>query len=91
MTSATYAHPAQVDTYVMSATHSWSGRVGAKLRLTRSGYRSARRPAIVVRLTLPRTTPVRPASRMSRSTVQRATAMPIRLSTIHIFRAPNTE
>ena len=45
---------------------------------------------MVVRLTLPRTAPDSPSSAISRSTVQRATAMPSRLSASHTLRAPYT-
>ena len=64
----------------MSATHSRFGAVGPNWRCTRSAGRAAAGSAIVVRLTLPRTAPVRPSSAISRSTVQRATWMPSRLS-----------
>ena len=74
----------------MSATHSRSGAVGAKLRFTRSRARSAAGSAIVVRLTFPRTAPASPSAFMSRSTVQRATSMPSRFSWSHTFRAPYT-
>ena len=43
-----------------------------------------------MRLTLPRTTPARPISRISRSTVQRATRMYSRLSCFQILSAPLT-
>ena len=36
-TTARYTQPAQVGTYVMSATHSWSGPSAEKSRSTRSG------------------------------------------------------
>ena len=49
-TNATYAKPAQVATYVMSATQSWFGRVAANSRCTRSGGRIAFRSATVVTL-----------------------------------------
>ena len=75
----------------MSATHNRFGAAGAKLRFTKSLARSAAGSAIVVRLTLPRTAPTSPAAFMSRSTVQRATSMPSRLSWSHTFRAPYTE
>ena len=46
-------------------------------------------PAIVVRmLVVPRTTPRSPSWRMSRSTVQRATGIPSRLSCAQILSAP---
>ena len=72
----------------MSATQSRSGAGGAKLRHTRSRARSAARSGIVVRLTVPRTAPCSPAARIRRSTVQRATGMPSRLSWSHTFRGP---
>ena len=36
-TTARYSQPDQVGTYVMSATHSWSGPLAEKFRFTRSG------------------------------------------------------
>src|SRR5512133_1070725 len=90
MTNATYTHPDQVETNVMSATHSWSGAEGLKLRPTRSRARSAAGSATVVRLTLPRTTPCRASRRIRRSTVHLATPMPSRLRASHTFRAPYT-
>ena len=64
----------------MSATHKALGRVAAKLRSTRSAGRGDTSAGIVVRRFLPRTRPARPIWAMSRSTVQRATTMPSRLS-----------
>ena len=74
MTNATYTQPASVDMYVKSATHSRFGAGGAKLRPTRSSALGAAGSATVVRLTLPRDVPRRPRTRMSLSTVQRATS-----------------
>ena len=45
-------------------------------------------PAIVVCLGLPRTTPRRPSSRISRATVQRATRTPSRFSCAHTLSTP---
>ena len=64
----------RVDIYVKSAARSRFGAGGAKLRPTRSPARAAAGSAIVVRLTLPRDAPRRPRTRMSLSTVQRATS-----------------
>ena len=72
----------------MSATHSRSGAVGANWRPTRSPARWASGSATVVFLTFPRRAPTRPAVRISRSTVQRATAIPSRLRASQTFRAP---
>ena len=41
MTKATYCQPCQVDTYVKSDTHNWSGRSALKCRLTRSSGHGA--------------------------------------------------
>jgi hypothetical protein len=49
------------------------GAAATKSRSTRSGARSACWSAIVVMTLLPRTAPAMPTSRISRSTVQRAT------------------
>jgi len=43
---------------------------------------------IVVRTGLPRITPAKPSSRISRSTVQRATSNPSRRSCRHTLRTP---
>ena len=74
MTKATYTQPANVDTYVKSATHSRFGASGAKLRPTRSFARAAAGSETVVRFTFPRDVPRRPRSRISLSTVHRATS-----------------
>jgi len=81
MTKATYTKPRQVATYVRSATQSWLGRTAVNCRVTKSGGRDARVSGIVVTLNVrPRTTPASPCHRISRATVQRATAWPSRLS-----------
>ena len=61
-----------------SETHSWFGRSARNCRLTRSSGHGALLSLIVVRTTLPRITPRSPSRRISRSTVQRATAVPSR-------------
>jgi MFS family permease len=76
MTKATYTKPDQVATYVRCATHSWFGRCAEKSRSTESAGRGAAASGVVVRRVLPRRTPSRPSSPSSRSTVQRATAIP---------------
>jgi hypothetical protein len=73
---------------VRSATHSWLGLVAEKSRSTRSAGRAALAAGVVVLRGLPRRTPCRPSSPISRSTVQRATAMPSRYSCRHTLRAP---
>ena len=63
-----------------------------KSRFSRSAARSCPGPfpAIVVRIARPRRTPCSPSSRMTRSTVQRATGSPRRFSSSHVLRAPYT-
>jgi hypothetical protein len=78
-------HPGPGRDIGKSATHSWLGARGAKLRLTRSGGRVAAGSALVVRTLLPRRAPRNPSWPMSRSTVQRATGMPLRLSSSQTF------
>ena len=91
MTKATYAKPAHVATYVMSATQSWLGRDARKARLTRSGARAASSQDSVVTVNArPRVTPRSPAARIKRSTVHRAATMPSRPSWRHTFSAPYT-
>jgi hypothetical protein len=91
-TNATYTVPASVATWVKSATQRRSGASAVKSRLSRSAARSCPGPVpgTVVRGALPRRTPRRPCSRISRSTVHRATRMPARFSASHILRAPYT-
>jgi hypothetical protein len=48
-TTARNRKPAQVETYVMSATHSWSGPVAVNCRSTRSGAGRATSSRRVVR------------------------------------------
>ena len=88
VTNATYAQPSHVRTYVMSETHSWFGRAATKARLTRSAGLGAVGSGMVVRRLAPRTSPVIPCMRISRSTVQRATVMPSRFSCFQTLRAP---
>ena len=84
--------PASVATWVKSATHRRSGAGAVKSRPIRSAARSCPGPfpAIVVRTFLPRRAPCSPSSRMTRSTVHRATASPRRFSSSHVLRAPYT-
>ena len=72
----------------MSATYNLFGAAGANRRCTRSSGLAAAGSAMVVRLTLPLIAPAKPATAINRSTVQRATAMPSRLSCNHTFLAP---
>ena len=63
------------------------GRV--KLRSTRSlGGAGARRERVVTLKARPRRAPDSPSSRISRSTVQRATRMPSRFSWVQTLSAP---
>ena len=73
----------------MSATHRRFGAAASKHRSSRSDGYAARSPGTVVRglFRLDLAPPI-PSSRISRSTVQRATGMPCRFSSSHIFRAP---
>ena len=68
---------------VRSATHSRFGAGSPNRCWTRSAGRTAAGSAIVVLRVLPRVAPDRPSSAISRSTVQRATAIPSRLSANH--------
>src|SRR3954465_12856832 len=49
MTKATYTKPAQLATYVKSATQSWLGRLAENSRFTRSAGRAASRRVLVIR------------------------------------------
>ena len=89
--NATYTVPAQVDTWVKSATHSRFGAPAVNWRFTRSVALSASGSDTVVRIVVPRITPVRPRARMSRSTRQRPTRIPSRFNAHQIFFAPYTE
>ncbi len=84
--------PASVATWVKSATHRRSGAGAVKSRFSRSAARSCPGsfPAIVVRTMRPRRAPRSPFSRMTRSTVHRATGIPRRFSSSHVLRAPYT-
>jgi hypothetical protein len=91
MVNAVYTVPAQVETYVKSATHNRFGAPAVNWRFTRSGARAASGSGTVVRTFLPRTAPTKPNSRISRSTRHRPTAIPSRFNTHHTFSAPYTE
>jgi len=89
VTNAVYANPQAVGTYVMPATQRRFGAGAVKSRSSRSAGRASRRPGTVVRgFFRPAATPNRPISRISRSTVHRATPVPSRRSCSHTFRAP---
>ena len=88
MTKATYSQPCQLDTYVKSETHSWLGRSARNCLFTRSSGQGALLSLIVVFATLPRMTPRSPSRRISRSTVQRATAVPSRANCFQTLSAP---
>jgi len=83
VTNAVKTIPDQVATYVKSTIHNWFGRAAVKSRSTRSGGLSALGSDFVVTNCLPRRTPCRPASRISRSMVQRAATMFSRRSWCH--------
>jgi len=89
--NATYTVPAQVATWVKSATHNRFGAPAANWRLTRSAARTPSSSRTVVRTVFPRTTPAKPMERINRSTRHRPTATPSRRSCHHTFRAPYTE
>src|ERR1017187_6240891 len=63
--------PYQVEQYVKSATHNASGRAAVKLRLTRSGARTAVGSDLAVKRFLARLAPRMPWARMSRGTWSR--------------------
>jgi len=73
---------------VKSETQSWLGRSARNCRLTLSSGQAALLSLMVVRTILPRLTPCNPTRRISRSTVQRATAVPSRASWRQTFTAP---
>ena len=91
MTNAVYANPQAVSTYVMSATQRRFGAGAVKSRRSRSAGRWLSVPGTVVRgrLRLAQA-PAIPSSRISRSTVHRATPVPSRRSCSQTFRAPYT-
>ena len=74
----------------MSATHRRFGAGAVKSRSSRSDGRSCPGPAGTVVRGLFRlaAAPAMPSSRISRSTVHRATSIPSRFSSRHTFRAP---
>jgi hypothetical protein len=91
VTNAVYTKPLAVSEYVMSATQRRFGAGAVKSRSSRSAGRCPAAPDTVVR-GFPRraAAPAMPSSRISRSTVHRATSMPSRSSCRHTFRAPYT-
>src|SRR5437660_3852177 len=74
-TPARYRNPAHVGTYVISATHNWSGPAAVKCRSMRSGAVRALSSRPVVRNAFRRLPPCRPAPRMSRATRLRPTGI----------------
>ncbi len=89
MTNAVYTKPQAVATYVISATQRRLGAGAVKSRSSRSaGLVSAPAGTVVRGFFRPAAIPKRPISRISRSTVHRATSMPSRRSCSHTFRAP---
>jgi hypothetical protein len=90
--NATQTVPARVATYVKSATQRRFGAAAVKSRFSRSFARSwpGPVPGTVVRSWRPRRAPHMPLRRITRSTVQRATRLPRRLSSSHVLRAPYT-
>ena len=66
-----------------SAIHNWFGAVARKRRSTRSPGLAETSAGTVVRCLRPRVRPVSPLAAINRSTVQRATLMPSRLSCRH--------
>lgn len=77
-----------VETYVKSLTNSRFGRCALNWWLTRSSGHGAFASGTDVRTTLARMTPRRPALRIKRSTVQRATSVPSRRSWRQTLSAP---
>lgn len=79
---------------MISATHSWSGPVAVKSRSNRSAGRPVSAAGRVVRTDLSRSSPRSPFSRISRSTVHRATRVPCpancRFSSCHRIKAVST-
>jgi hypothetical protein len=73
---------------VKSETQSWFGRSALNCLLTLSNGHAALLSPMVVRTTLPRITPLKPRRRINRSTVQRATAVPSRLSCRQTLSTP---
>ena len=72
----------------MSATHRRFGAAASKPRSSRSDGRSRAPGSVVGGLFRPGLAPRIPSSRISRSTVHRATAIPRLFSSSQIFRAP---
>lgn len=87
-TKATSTVLDQVATEVKSLSHRAFGRGAPNIGLTRSGGRAAVLSSLVLHLTLPRTTPQMPSSRMSRATRSRPTSWPSRWSCFQRLRAP---
>ena len=88
-TMARYSQPAQVGTYVMSATHSSSGPEAEKSRLTMSGAgRAPASPRVVAVLQRLRVTPWIPSPPISRPTRFWPTRSPSALSAAWIRGRP---
>jgi len=66
--NATYTMPDQVEQYVKSQTHNWSGRIAVKSRLTRSGALTWSLSALVVNRFFARLAPQIPWPRINRAT-----------------------
>ncbi|WP_446686961.1 IS3 family transposase, partial [Phytohabitans kaempferiae] len=71
-----------------SATHIWFGPVAVKSRLTRSAGRLVSAAGRVVRGVLSRSSPRSPDSRISRSTVHRATSTPLSVQFVPDLAGP---
>ena len=80
--------PDQVEQYVKSATQSSSGREALKLRLTRSGARTAVGSDLVVKRFLALVAPRIPWAAMSRATWSRPTSRPTRRAFFQSLRRP---
>ena len=81
------AHPSG-DVGEIAATQRVFGRSAWNWRFTRSSGQGAERSLAVVLVDLPRTVPLRPISRISRATVQRAASIPSRPSCRQTLRTP---
>jgi hypothetical protein len=80
--------PDQVEQYVKSATHNASGREALKLRLTRSGARTALGSDLVVKRFFALLAPLIPSAFMRRATWSRPTSRSTRRAAFHSLRRP---